>query len=83
MIADNFELNEGEAMVHLTNFMNITSLEMTIQEGKYIDERISLVIPNMDATAIQGIFQITNLSAESVLYIEAAPAQYTLYSDLH
>ena len=49
-----------------------------MQEGRYIDERISIVIPNVNATQVQGLERNDSV----FVFIDAAPAKYTLVSNL-
>lgn len=57
-----FKQNTGEAMIRLSSFANISSIEMSIQEGKYIDERIGISISNVD-TAI-NMFKFNKSASE-------------------
>lgn len=56
MVANNFEMNSGDASVIITTKAKISFIDLTILEGKYIDERIQISIENVDT--ISNIFQV-------------------------
>ena len=51
MISENFELNEGEVILEIESLANLTTIIITLQEGKYIDERIQISLTTMERLA--------------------------------
>lgn len=80
MISDNFKMNSGDAMISIASFANISKIDMSIQEGKYIDDRIQITLANVDSVAT--LFLVNNTQSEEIIYIDSAPALYQVFSDL-
>lgn len=81
LISEAFDRNDGEALVHLTSYLNRSSLEISMQEGNYIDNRLLLTIDNID-NQIHGHFSIDDNTTESVYFINKTRANVTTFSDL-
>jgi hypothetical protein len=63
--------------------MNMSAVEVTVQEGAYIDNRLSLVIPALDVNSLSAVFNVSGNQSEAVVYLDSAAAQVTLYHDLY
>lgn len=51
MITNNFEKNTGEVTVLLSSFSNISSIEMTLLEGQYINRLLKIIITDVDTVS--------------------------------
>jgi len=72
-ISPNFEINDGEVTVLVSSFSNISSIEMTILEGRYIDKMMKMIITDVD-TVSQIIHNEFNQGESATIEIDAAPA---------
>lgn len=82
MVSDKFDRNDGDALIHITSYLNRSTIEMSLQEGPYIDNR--LLIQMVNVRDIHGMFKVDNEThtTESVYFINATEANVTTYADL-
>lgn len=80
MISENFKKNSGEAIVAISQYLNASAIEITIQEGKYVDERMQMTFTTIDKIP----FIITDSSSfkGAEIILETVPAFFIQYSDL-
>jgi hypothetical protein len=81
LISGAFDRNDGDSFVHVTSHHNKSTIELSLQEGPYIDNRIMIQIVNVEG--IHGIFRIDNetQSTQSVYFINASMANVSTYAD--
>jgi hypothetical protein len=70
MISSSFEKNSGEAIVAINQYQNASAVEITIQEGKYVDERLQITFTTIDRIPLiisePSVYRGTEISLESV-----------------
>jgi hypothetical protein len=63
-IADNFEKNYGDATVQIISVLNVSSMDLYLLEGEYIDEQIKITIP--ETKTISKIIDATDSNPEEI-----------------
>ena len=82
MISENFNLNSGDAWLSLKSTPSNLSLDISIQEGIYQDERIQFVIYEVHhLKSSNSIVKSKNVS-EHAIEIESVAVKYIKYSNL-
>ena len=70
MISSSFEKNSGEAIVAISQYQNASAIEITIQEGKYVDERLQITFTTIDKIPLiitdNSVYKGTEITLESV-----------------
>lgn len=80
MITSSFDKNYGEAIVAISQQQNSSTIEITIQEGKYVDERLQITFNTIDKIPL--IITDPSVFIGSEITLESVPAFMQQYSDL-
>ncbi len=80
MISPTFGQNTGEAIIAISQYQNASVIEITIQEGKYVDERLQITFTTIDKIPL--IITDPSLYLGSEITLDTVPAFFIQYSDL-
>lgn len=82
LISEHFDgTNSGEVILELSTLANITTVDLSLQEGHYIDERIQMSF----TTPIERLAEIVRNPkgyAGVEVELDTTPAMYTVIADL-
>ena len=73
--------NYGDAIVAISQYQNASDIEVSIQEGKYVDERFQITFTAIDKIPMV-INDPNNVIKGSVILLESVPAILITYSKL-
>ena len=71
IISSSFQKNSGEAIVAINQLLNSSAVEITIQEGRYVDERLQITFTTLNKIPLIVVdptseYKGTEITLESV-----------------